>query len=143
METGGDPIYIVTADRADRERMRVAAFEVLAADWFDMAAWWQSAFLTYQAPTYKKGSDAGHRVFLVATGCGGSTSSPTCRTTSTCGAWCSGRPPPPSPRSCAGVPREPPPRQPQRRLHRRCLPLQRHPPHLRRPLVRRRRAGER
>lgn len=66
METGGDPLYVVTATEADRARIRRAAFALLAADEVTESTWWQADYLTYQAPTYKKGSDAAHRVFLVA-----------------------------------------------------------------------------
>jgi hypothetical protein len=66
MEVGGDPIYAVTADRVDRDRIRDAMITLLASDDLDLTGWWQAVYLAYQSPRYKKGSDAAHRVFLAA-----------------------------------------------------------------------------
>jgi hypothetical protein len=67
METGGNAVYTATADTRARERLRGAAFARLAtAEHGDTDAWWQAAYLLYQGPRYKRGSDAVHRVFLTA-----------------------------------------------------------------------------
>jgi hypothetical protein len=69
IETGGDPMYVVTADDDNRERMFHAAMTVLAdAQHGDVRAWQAARYLLYQAPMTKKGSDAVTRVFLVAVG---------------------------------------------------------------------------
>jgi len=69
VETGGDPMYVVTAPVQARERMFAAALGVLAAAApGDVAAWQTARYLLYQAPRTKKGSDAVTRTFLVATG---------------------------------------------------------------------------
>jgi hypothetical protein len=69
IETGGDPIYVVTADDDNRERMFHTAMTVLAdASPGDVRAWQAARYLLYQAPMTKKGSDAVTRVFLVAVG---------------------------------------------------------------------------
>lgn len=77
IETGGDPIYTATGLDRDRARLRQAAIDALA-DAFEAAAegdtasatrrWVEAAYALYQAPTYKKGSDAVTRVVLVALG---------------------------------------------------------------------------
>jgi hypothetical protein len=69
IETGGDPMYAVTAADGDRERMFHAAMTVLAgaADG-DVGAWQAARYLLYQAPMIKKGSDAVIRTFLVTAG---------------------------------------------------------------------------
>ncbi|MBB5958420.1 hypothetical protein FHS29_005028 [Saccharothrix tamanrassetensis] len=69
VETTGDLLYAVTADSAERKAMFGEAMRVLAsAGSGDVAAWWNAAYLLYQAPWFKKGSDAVNRVFLVAVG---------------------------------------------------------------------------
>lgn len=69
IEIGGDPMYAVTADDDNRERMFHAAMTLLAdADFGDLGAWQAARYLLYQSPMTKKGSDAVTRVFLVATG---------------------------------------------------------------------------
>jgi len=69
IETGGDPIYVVTADDDNRELMFHTAMTVLAdASRGDVRAWQAARYLLYQAPLTKKGSDAVTRVFLVAAG---------------------------------------------------------------------------
>lgn len=66
MEVGGAPVYVQTAPARDRGLIREAMLALVAADGFDLAAWWQAAYLAYQSPRYKKGSDAATRVFLAA-----------------------------------------------------------------------------
>jgi len=72
VETTGDLLYLVTADTTARRVMFHEAMHVLAAARRDRsqrwAAWWSAAYLLYQAPTFKKGSDACNRVFLAAVG---------------------------------------------------------------------------
>lgn len=74
VETGGDPVYAVTADPAQAEVLRNIAFIQLsgAVELDNMAeriqAWQLARYLLYQGPLYKKGSDAVIRVFLVAVG---------------------------------------------------------------------------
>ncbi len=69
VETGGEPIYAVTADGKWRQVLFAEAMSVLAtAAYGDWTAWWNAAYLLYQAPRYKKGTDAINRVFLVAVG---------------------------------------------------------------------------
>jgi len=69
IETGGEPVYAVTADDDDRERMFHAAMTVLAdAAFGDLGAWQAARYLLYQSPMTKKGSDAVTRVFLVVAG---------------------------------------------------------------------------
>lgn len=69
VEVGGEPIYAVTAYAESRRVLFAEAMTVLAtADYGDWTAWWNAAYLLYQAPQYKKGSDACNRVFLVAVG---------------------------------------------------------------------------
>lgn len=68
-ESGGDPMYAVTAPAATRDRIRDAAFHTLALVdvWPNpLAVWARAAYLLYQAPATKRGSDAVARVFLVA-----------------------------------------------------------------------------
>uniref|UniRef100_UPI003F49102D hypothetical protein n=1 Tax=Amycolatopsis sp. CA-096443 TaxID=3239919 RepID=UPI003F49102D len=73
-ETGGAPVYAATAAARDRARLRQAAVAALAGA---LAAgdrgtaarqWAQAAYLLYQSPQTKKGSDAATRVALVALG---------------------------------------------------------------------------
>ncbi|SDD68343.1 hypothetical protein [Actinokineospora iranica] len=66
MEIGGDPVYVVTAAAADRDRIRANMFALLADHHIDLSTWWQAVYLAYQAPMCKKGSDAVNRVFLAA-----------------------------------------------------------------------------
>ena len=69
VETGGDPMYAVTADDDNRDLMFHAAMGLLAdAEPGDLGAWQAARYLLYQSPMTKKGSDAVTRVFLVATG---------------------------------------------------------------------------
>ncbi|GAA1983400.1 hypothetical protein [Amycolatopsis minnesotensis] len=77
VETGGDPIYAVTATEEDRIRLRTGAITALTAmaeraEHGDqpaaLRAWVQAAYLAYQSPATKKGSDAATRVALVAAG---------------------------------------------------------------------------
>jgi hypothetical protein len=69
VESGGNPIYLVTAANANRARMFASAMDLLAtAKTGDLAAWRASRYLLYQSPITKKGSDAVTRVFLVAVG---------------------------------------------------------------------------
>lgn len=69
IETGGDPMYVVTATDSARGRMFRAAMGLLAGATSDVVAAWQAArYLLYQAPVTKKGSDAVTRTFLVAVG---------------------------------------------------------------------------
>ncbi|MEV6555189.1 hypothetical protein AB0M22_05715 [Nocardia sp. NPDC051756] len=69
IETGGDPIYAVTADNAARSEIFSCAIDLLAgAEFGDVAAWQQARFLLYQSPKMKKGSDSVIRTFLVAVG---------------------------------------------------------------------------
>jgi hypothetical protein len=69
METGPRGYYAITATENSRARIRAAAF-AFAADRRSMTTldWWTLAYLLYQAPERKKGSDAVHRVFLAAVG---------------------------------------------------------------------------
>lgn len=69
IETGGEPIYVVSAEDDARTEMFRMAMELLAtAEPGDVAAWQQARYLLYQAPTTKKGSDAVTRTFLVTVG---------------------------------------------------------------------------
>lgn len=69
VETAGDPLYVVTAgDAARRVAFGEAMLMLALARPGDWAAWWTTAYLLYQAPKYKKGSDACNRVFLAAVG---------------------------------------------------------------------------
>ncbi|MGW4110187.1 hypothetical protein ACWEFJ_04860 [Actinosynnema sp. NPDC004786] len=69
VETGGEPLYAVTAADDVRPVLFTEAMTVLAtAAEGDWTAWWTAAYLLYQAPRFKKGSDACNRVFLVAVG---------------------------------------------------------------------------
>jgi hypothetical protein len=69
VETGGGPMYVVTAQPESRDRMFAAALGLLAAAApGDVRAWQAARYLLYQAPRTKKGSDAVTRTFLVATG---------------------------------------------------------------------------
>ncbi|MFD0199247.1 MULTISPECIES: hypothetical protein [Saccharothrix] len=73
VETTGDLLYLVTADDQARRVMFHEAMHVLAAAYRGdrsarWAAWWSAAYLLYQAPKFKKGSDATNRVFLAAVG---------------------------------------------------------------------------
>jgi hypothetical protein len=69
LETGGDPMYVVTAADDARDRMFHAAMTVLAdAEAGDVGAWQAARYLLYQAPMMKKGSDAVTRTFLVTVG---------------------------------------------------------------------------
>ncbi|HEX4724181.1 MAG TPA: hypothetical protein VH333_16815 [Pseudonocardiaceae bacterium] len=69
IETGGDPMYVVTATESARSRMFGAAMGLLAGATSDGVAAWQAArYLFYQAPMTKKGSDAVTRTFLVTVG---------------------------------------------------------------------------
>jgi hypothetical protein len=70
-EDGGDPMYTVTAPAATRTRIRDHVFELLAAADVmpdPLSTWAWAAYLLYQAPEMKKGSDAVARTFLVAVG---------------------------------------------------------------------------
>jgi hypothetical protein len=69
VETGGGPMYVMTARQEDRDRMFAAALDLLAsAAPGEVAAWQAARYLLYQAPRTKKGSDAVTRTFLVAVG---------------------------------------------------------------------------
>jgi hypothetical protein len=74
IETGGNPVYAVTATADDADILHAAALSQLAeaCDRERLGtriALWQSArYLLYQAPRTKKGSDAVTRAFLVAVG---------------------------------------------------------------------------
>jgi hypothetical protein len=69
IETGGDPMFAITAPDRNRERMFRTAMTVLAdATYGDIGAWQTARYLLYQAPRIKKGSDAVTRTFLVAVG---------------------------------------------------------------------------
>lgn len=69
LDVGIDPIYVATADDHARQVMFDEAMGLLAtAQHGDIDAWRQATYLLYQAPRYKKGSDATTRVFLVAVG---------------------------------------------------------------------------
>ncbi|HYQ64759.1 hypothetical protein [Actinophytocola sp.] len=69
VETGGGPMFVLTAQQEDSDRMFAAALGLLAAAApGDVAAWQAARYLLYQAPRTKKGSDAVTRTFLVATG---------------------------------------------------------------------------
>ncbi|MCT2581529.1 hypothetical protein [Actinophytocola gossypii] len=69
IETGGAPMYVVTADDGARLRLFGAAVDLIAcAPPGDVPAWQAARYLLYQAPMTKKGSDAVTRVFLVAVG---------------------------------------------------------------------------
>ncbi|HEY3478577.1 MAG TPA: hypothetical protein VGL02_06700, partial [Streptomyces sp.] len=73
VETGGDPVYAVTADPDDADVLFHVALSVLADAhlldrWERLRTWQQARYLLYQAPRTKKGSDAVTRVFLVAVG---------------------------------------------------------------------------
>ncbi|MEV0357862.1 hypothetical protein AB0H71_17570 [Nocardia sp. NPDC050697] len=69
IETGGDPIYAVTAGDAARAEMFRHAVDLLAgAEPGEVTAWQRARFLLYQAPVMKRGSDAVIRTFLVAVG---------------------------------------------------------------------------
>ncbi|TDV57213.1 hypothetical protein CLV71_10184 [Actinophytocola oryzae] len=69
IETGGDPVYAVTAPDANRARLFEVAMTVLGdAAPHDVGAWQTARYLLYQAPLTKKGSDAVIRTFLVTAG---------------------------------------------------------------------------
>lgn len=69
VETGGDPMYVVTAGDQSRARMFHHAMTVLAdTKAGDACAWRSARYLLYQAPMTKRGSDSVTRVFLVAVG---------------------------------------------------------------------------
>ncbi len=69
VETTGDLLYVVTADSDSRRAAFREAMLVLSmAERGDWSAWWSAAYLLYQAPQFKKGSDATNRVFLAAVG---------------------------------------------------------------------------
>ncbi|GAA3878224.1 hypothetical protein GCM10022243_48640 [Saccharothrix violaceirubra] len=73
VETGGDPMYCVTADPDHADRMFTAALDLLAQAYLDhpdkaLRAWQWARFLLYQSPRTKKGSDAVIRTFLVVVG---------------------------------------------------------------------------
>lgn len=74
VETGGKPVYAVTAEPHEAEALRNIAFVQLAGavELRDrqerIEAWRLARYLMYQGPLYKKGSDAVNRVFLVAVG---------------------------------------------------------------------------
>jgi hypothetical protein len=69
METGGDPVYLVTAGHLERETMFRSALDLLAAaEPGDLGAWQAARYLLYQAPVTKKGSDAVTRTFVVVVG---------------------------------------------------------------------------
>lgn len=74
LETGGDPIYAVTAPDYSASTFRGAAFHhiALVADstWYEdrLAAWQAARYLLYQGPLHKKGSDSCTRVWLVGVG---------------------------------------------------------------------------
>lgn len=70
--TGGDLLYTATASEADRKEIFHAAMALLArhhpARCAAQTAWLRAAYLLYQAPRRKRGSDATIRTFLIATG---------------------------------------------------------------------------
>ncbi|MBW4722407.1 hypothetical protein [Saccharothrix obliqua] len=69
METGGQPIYAVSAPTWSRDLCWGAGMGLLgAAEPEDTTAWWNAAYLLYQGIRHKRGSDATLRVFLVAAG---------------------------------------------------------------------------
>jgi hypothetical protein len=69
IETGGDPIYAVTAPDRARERMFHTAMAILGtAEHGEVSAWQVARYLLYQAPLTKRGSDAVIRTFLVTVG---------------------------------------------------------------------------
>jgi hypothetical protein len=74
VETGGDPVYAITAQPHEADILRNIAFVHLvgAVELRDLRerieAWQLARYLMYQGPLYKKGSDAVNRVFLVAIG---------------------------------------------------------------------------
>lgn len=73
METGGDPMYVVTAAPEDGDVLRGAGLVQLAlapdAPVLSRSRLWQDArYLLYQGPLTKRGSDACIRVLLVAVG---------------------------------------------------------------------------
>jgi hypothetical protein len=69
IETGGAPMYVVSATDSARDRMFRAAMSALAdAAPGDVRAWQAARYLLYQAPVTKKGSDAVARTFLVVVG---------------------------------------------------------------------------
>lgn len=66
---GPDLMYVVTAPDKSRAMIRTDAFVRLAtATRGDVDAWREAVYLLYQAPMFKKGSDATTRVFAVAVG---------------------------------------------------------------------------
>jgi hypothetical protein len=70
-ETGGDLLFTVTADEADRITIFNAVMQVLANERPGQCSeqtWANIAYLLYQSPKYKKGSDAVIRTFLVVSG---------------------------------------------------------------------------
>jgi hypothetical protein len=71
-ETGGeDMMFTITADAADRAAIFQAALQELTSQQPGQCtreAWANVAYLLYQSPQYKKGSDAVIRTFLVAAG---------------------------------------------------------------------------
>jgi hypothetical protein len=70
--TDGDLIYIASAPENDRRTIFHGAMALLAQDHATPAdattAWTEAAYLLYQAPRRKRGSDATTRTFLIATG---------------------------------------------------------------------------
>jgi len=69
VETGGDPLYVVTASSSARRTCHSAALRTLAeALPGDLRAWQTARYLHYQGIRRKKGTDAVTRVWLVAVG---------------------------------------------------------------------------
>lgn len=70
--TNGDLIYTASAPESDRRMIFYSAMTLLAQDHDTAAtaltAWLRAAYLLYQAPRRKRGSDAATRTFLIAAG---------------------------------------------------------------------------
>lgn len=68
METGGHLLYTATPGAADAQAMFEACLELLADPGIDVESYLLARYLLFQAPRYKKGSDAVGRTFIVAVG---------------------------------------------------------------------------
>jgi hypothetical protein len=66
MDVGGELMYTRTASQASREECRDAAFHLMAGNEVATSTFNQASYLLYQGPEFKKGSDAVHRLLLVA-----------------------------------------------------------------------------
>lgn len=68
VETGGELYYTATPRAADSQALFDAALQLLAAPKVDVATYLLARYCLFQAPQFKKGSDAVNRTFIVAVG---------------------------------------------------------------------------